>query len=165
MEIGALPVEEYNDYIVERLHIHGVTTDRATITKLQETLLYNAEAINMFCSEITYQLGQRVGDKSKLTKDNVFILLHQYIESMIGEFEVYLNTYTQKERHVLAYIAKAGWLKTPTGKDALTAVNISANGMRKIMLKFMDNADIYHEERGYILSKPLLMFYLKNWKM
>jgi hypothetical protein len=168
LELGPLPVEEFNDYILDRFAIHGVKADRDVITNLQKVLLYNAEAINMFCSEIIYGIDHLEGSgkqkRPKLTHENLFTLLYKYVESMVGEFEIYLSQYTDHERRVLTYVAKSSILKNPTGKEALNKINISANGMRKIILKFMDNADIYQEKDGYVLSKPLLMIYLKKWK-
>ena len=47
----------------------------------------------------------------------------------------------------------------------LAKLKISASGLRKILDKLLDHADIYREEGGFILSKPLLMHYLKDWRL
>ena len=66
---------------------------------------------------------------------------------------------------VLTLIAKQGSLKNPMGKETLAKLKISASGIRKILDKLLDHADIYREETGFVLSKPLLMYYLRDWRL
>lgn len=165
LEIKPLPVDEYNDYISERFSPHHIKADTVTLTGLQHLLLRNAEAINMFCSHIVYQLGNRTDSDVILTAEIIETILQNYVSSLGGEFETYLDNYTKNELKVLTLIAKQGSLKNPMGKETLGKLKISASGIRKILDKLLDHADIYREETGFVLSKPLLMYYLRDWRL
>jgi len=165
LAIKPLPIDEYNSYIEERFSAHNIKADKETLTALQKTLLYNPEAINMFCSHIVYHLGDQKDPDGILTQKTMDLILKDYVSSLGGEFETYLDTYTKNEVKVLTLIAKQGFLKNPMGKETLAKLKISASGLRKILDKLLDHADIYREEGGFILSKPLLMHYLKDWRL
>ena len=165
LEIKALPIDEYSAYILERFGEHAIAADSETLSHLQKMLLFNPEAINMFCSHIVYQIGDRKTEGATLTISTMEELLKEYIASLGGEFETYLDSYTKNEVRVLTLIAKQGILTNPLGKDALGRLRLSASGMRKIIDKLLDHADIYREESGLVLSKPLLMHYLREWRL
>ncbi len=165
LEIKALPIDEYNAYILERFSEHSITANSETLENLQKTLLFNPEAINMFCSHIVYQMGDHGTDSVSLKTPMIEALLKEYVATMGGEFETYLDSYTKNEVKVLTLIAKRGTLTNPLGKDTLGSLRLSASGMRKILGKLLDHADIYRETNGLILSKPLLMHYLRDWRL
>lgn len=165
LEIRALPIDEYNAYILERFRDHSITADSKTLENLQKTLLFNPEAINMFCSHIVHQFGDHRTDTVTLETPMIEALLKEYVSSMGGEFETYLDSYTKNEAKVLTLIAKSGTLSNPLGKDTLGSLRLSASGMRKILGKLLDHADIYRESKGLVLSKPLLMHYLRDWRL
>ena len=165
LEIGPLPIGEYNDYMRQRLADHGIESDEGTLAHIQETLLYNPEAVNMFCSHIVYQMGDGKAETSVLSRDIVDMLLHDYVASRGGEFETYLDAYTKNEIKVLTLIAKKGVLLNPMGKETIGKLRISVSGLRKTLNKFLDHADVYREGKGFVLSKPLLMHYLRDWRL
>ncbi len=164
VEIKALPVEEYNSYISERFALNEITADEATLTYLQDLLLRNPEAINMFCSHIVDQLSGKERDERRLTVSILDQMLREYVAALGGEFEAYLDHFTKSEQRVLTLVAKRGILYNSTGKDALAKTELSVSGMRKIIEKMLDHAEIYREEKGLALSKPLLMHYLRDWR-
>ncbi|MBM4251984.1 MAG: hypothetical protein FJ146_08440 [Deltaproteobacteria bacterium] len=118
----------------------------------------------MFCSHIVNTLGDQ-GCIIDVTIDDITTTLNSYIASLGGEFETYLDNYTRNEVRVLTLIAKQEILRNPMGKDNLSILKISASGLRKILEKLLDHADIYREKNGYVLSKPLLMHYLRDWRL
>ena len=165
LEIRALPIDEYNAYIAERFALHQINATNDILCELQRTLLYNPEAINMFCSHLVYHLGNQKINQGNLTLEILHILLKEYVAALGSEFEFYLDSYTKNEVKVLTYIAKQGTLTNPLGKETLAALNISAGGLRKILTKLLDHADIYRDDGKLTLSKPLLMHYLREWRL
>lgn len=165
VEMPALPIEEYNTYIAERLRDHDIIADPDTLTGLQAELGRNPEAINMFCSYLIQRLGRQKPPRASLTPLVMATLLKDYVEAMGSEFEAYLDGYTKNEVKVMTLIAKKGVLVNPLGKEPLAQLKLSASGMRKILAKLLDHADVYRENAGYVLSKPLLMHYLRDWRL
>ena len=106
----------------------------------------------MFCSYIVYKLGNQSASDMILTPQITALILKDYVSSLGGEFETYLDTYTKNEVKVLKLIAKLVSLKNPMGKDALGKLKISVSGLRKILDKLLDHADIYREEVGFVLG-------------
>jgi hypothetical protein len=53
----------------------------------------------------------------------------------------------------------------PQGKDFLKSINLTAPGVRKIMMKLEDEAVVYKEDVGYILADPLLKQHVLEYRL
>ncbi|MBF0442135.1 MAG: AAA family ATPase [Oligoflexales bacterium] len=174
LDIQYIKFEEYNPYILERWDgILSASDD--TLVYLQKTLNRNPEAINMLSAHI---LGHYMDKKKELEefqegRDKIFTVsppdidgfIRELVERRQSEFDNYLQLYTMKERSFLTYLAKRGIIPHPYSKEVSQKLNISIQGLRGIIEKLLDNADIYKEDEGFVLSKPLLMHYLRSFRL
>jgi hypothetical protein len=53
----------------------------------------------------------------------------------------------------------------PQGKDFIKDINLTAPGVRKIMIKLEDEAVVYKEDTGYILADPLLKQHILGFRL
>ena len=50
-------------------------------------------------------------------------------------------------------------------KDFIKSINLTAAGVRKIMMKLEDETVVYKEEAGYILADPLLKQHILRFRL
>ena len=53
----------------------------------------------------------------------------------------------------------------PQGKDFIRSINLTAPGVRKIMMKLENEAVVYKEDTGYILADPLLKQHILAFRL
>jgi hypothetical protein len=53
----------------------------------------------------------------------------------------------------------------PQGKDFIKSINLTAPGVRKIMMKLEDETVVYKEDAGYILADPLLKQHILEYRL
>lgn len=77
-----------------------------------------------------------------------------------------LLTYvTFSEQKVIVNMAKMEPVLHPQGKDFIKSINLTAPGVRKIMMKLENEAIVYKEDAGYILTDPLLKQHILRFRL
>ncbi len=161
VHFDAIDYHEYWKYIDERFMQEGLKIDFENARYLQDIMSRNPEAINRLCSAMINQETP----KGELTKEQIDMGLKQLVYDRRHEPETYLSYFTVSEQKVLTAIAKQEPIKKPFGKDFIKKVRLSAGGIRKIIIKFENNAVVYKEPEGYVLADPLLKSHMRTFRM
>ena len=82
-----------------------------------------------------------------------------------NEPEIFLSGFTASEQKVIVNVAKMEPVLHPQGKDFIQSINLTASGVRKIMMKLEDEAVVYKEDDGYILADPLLKQHILRFRL
>lgn len=161
VHFGAIDYHQYWKYINERFNPEGLTISFENARYLQDIMSRNPKAINRLCSALITQETP----KGELTKEQIDTGLKQLVYDRRHEPETYLSYFTVSEQQVLTAIAKQEPLKKPLGKEFLQKLRLSAGGVRKIIIKFENNAVVYKEPEGYVLADLLLKSHMQTFRM
>jgi hypothetical protein len=82
-----------------------------------------------------------------------------------NEPEIYLSGFRPSEQKVIINLAKREPVLHPQGKGFINSINLTAPGVRKIMMKLEDAAVVYKENAGYILADPPLKQHLLEFRL
>ena len=82
-----------------------------------------------------------------------------------SEPEIYLSGFSASEQKVIINVAKLEPVQHPQGKDFIRSIDLTAPGVRKIMMKLEDESVVYKEEVGYILADPLLKQHILRFRL
>ena len=161
VHFGAIDYHRYWEYMNERFDPEGLTLNFENARYLQDIMSRNPEAINRLCAALINQETP----KGELIKDQIDTSLKQLVYDRRHEPETYLSYFTVAEQRVLTTMAKREPVKKPLGKDFVQKVRLSVGGVRKIIIKFENNAIVYKEPEGYVLADPLLKCHMLTFRM
>jgi hypothetical protein len=157
----AINYDEYWKYIDERFKQEGFRISFENAVYLQDKMSRMPEAINRLCFALLFHdIAQ-----GEITKEDIDLGLSKVVSDRRNEPEIYLSGFTASEQKVIINIAKKEPVLHPQGKDFVQNINLTAPGVRKIMMKLEDNAVVYKEDSGYILADPLLKQHILGFRL
>lgn len=157
-EISTISTKDYHKYIEERFEPYGLKIDLGLTRFIQDQVQNIPESINILCEQI---LRNYASKKTKVTEKMVFQSLRKIAEERSGFYEERLLRYTEKERRFFTVMAKLEPVTAPNSKLFLQKTNLSPGGNRPILQRLEAEAAIYRASCGYVLSDPLLAYYLR----
>lgn len=159
LEFQEIPYNEYTTYINERFLKVAKSIDHETSIYLQDLMYRVPEAINILCDEISDS-----GTKKKIEKNCVLEGLARVLDQRQGRFEETISRFNASESRVLTVIAKSNGIEKPAGKEFVSKCELSPRGVKKILDKLMNTAEVYRWQGKYILAEPLLHHYLRHYR-
>jgi hypothetical protein len=157
----AINYDEYWKYMDERFKQEGFRISFKNAVYLQDKMSRMPEAINRLCFALLFHdIAQ-----GEITKEDIDLGLSKVVSDRRNEPEIYLSGFTASEQKVIINIAKKEPVLHPQGKDFVQNINLTAPGVRKIMMKIEDNAVVYKEDSGYILADPLLKQHILGFRL
>jgi hypothetical protein len=157
----AINYHEYWQYMDERFKQEGLQISFENAVYLQDKMSRMPEAINRLCFALLFHDIA----KGEITKEDIDSGLSEVVSDRRNEPEIYLSGFTASEQKVIVNIAKMEPVLHPQGKDFIKSINLTAPGVRKIMMKLEDEAVVYKEEAGYILADPLLKQHILRYRL
>ena len=157
----AIDYHEYWQYMDERFKQEGLRISFENAVYLQDKMSRIPEAINRLCFALLFH-GIAKGE---ITKENIDSGLHKIVSDRRTEPEIYLSGFTASEQKVIINLAKMEPVLHPQGKDFIKSINLTAPGVRKIMMKLENEAVVYKEDAGYILADPLLKQHILAYRL
>jgi len=103
--------------------------------------------------------------KGEITKKDIDSGLSKIVSDRRNEPEIYLSGFTASEQKVIINLAKREPVLHPQGKGFINSINLTAPGVRKIMMKLENEAVVYKENAGYILADPLLKQHVLEFRL
>lgn len=162
IEFGDIAYEEFYEYMNERFNEFGLRISEESSVYLQDQLQRSPEAINKLCSYILDFINI---NKKEIKIADIDSALADMISSRQSEPELYLSSFSIKEKKVIISIAQKGKVINPTGKDFSGNMDISISGIRKIINKLKDEAVVYEEKDGIVLADPLLKHHILRYRI
>ena len=157
----AIDYHEYWQYMDERFKQEGLRISFENAVYLQDKMSRMPEAINRLCFELLFHdISQ-----GEVTKEDIDTGLSKVVSDRRSEPEIYLSGFTASEQQVIINIANLEPVLHPQGKDFIKGTNLTAPGVRKIMIKLEDEAVVYKENTGYILADPLLKQHILEFRL
>ena len=157
----AIDYHEYWQYMDERFKQAGFRISFENAVYLQDKMSRMPEAINRLCfALIFHDIAQ-----GEVTKEDIDSGLSKVVSDRRNEPEIYLSGFTAAEQKVIINVAKMEPVLHPQGKDFIQNINLTAPGVRKIMMKLEDEAVVYKEDAGYILADPLLKQHILGFRL
>ena len=157
----AINYHEYWQYMDERFKQEGFRISFENAVYLQDKMSRMPEAINRLCFALLfYDIP-----KGEITKENINSGLSKVVSDRRNEPEIYLSGFTASEQKVIVNLAKMEPVLHPQGKEFLKGINLTAPGVRKIMMKLEDETVVYKGEAGYILADPLLKQHILRFRL
>lgn len=160
-EISSISTKDFHQYIEERYRPYDLQIDLKTTQFIQNQVQNIPESINILCEHI---LRSHAGKHSKVTEPMILESLRGCTEERSGFYEERMLRYTEKERRFLTVMAKCEPVATPNSKLFLQKTNLSPGGNLPILQRLAAEAVIYRTDQGYVLSDPLLAYYLRVFK-
>jgi GTPase SAR1 family protein len=157
----AIDYHEYWQYMDERFKQEGLRISFENAVYLQDKMSRIPEAINRLCFALLFHDIA----KGEITKENIDSGLGKIVSDRRNEPEIYLSGFTASEQKVIINLAKMAPVQHPQGKDFLKSINLTAPGVRKIMMKLEDKTVVYKEDAGYILADPLLKQHVLEYRL
>jgi hypothetical protein len=157
----AIDYHEYWQYMDERFKQEGLRISFENAVYLQDKMSRIPEAINRLCFALLFHDIA----KGEITKENIDSGLGKIVSDRRNEPEIYLSGFTASEQKVIINLAKMAPVLHPQGKDFLKSINLTAPGVRKIMMKLEDKTVVYKEDAGYILADPLLKQHVLEYRL
>jgi hypothetical protein len=152
---------EYWQYMDERFKQEGFRISFEDAVYLQDKMSRMPEAINRLCfALIFHDIAQ-----GEITKVEIDSGLSKVVSDRRNEPEIYLSGFTASEQKVIINLAKTEPVLHPQGKEFIKGINLTAPGVRKIMIKLEDEAVVYKEDAGYILADPLLRQHILEFRL
>ena len=158
---GAIAYREYWQYMDERFKQEGLRISFENAVYLQDKMSRMPEAINRLCFALLFHDIA----KGEITKTNIDSGLSKVVSDRRNEPEIYLSGFTASEQKVIINIANMEPVPHPQGKDFIRSINLTAPGVRKIMMKLENEAVVYKEDTGYILADPLLKQHILAFRL
>ena len=157
----AIDYHEYWQYLDERFKQEGLRISFENAVYLQDKMSRMPEAINRLCFDLSFHdIAQ-----GEITKEDIDAGLSKVVSARRNEPEIYLSGFTASEQKVIINIANLEPVLHPQGKDFIKGINLTAPGVRKIMIKLEDEALVYKENTGYILADPLLKQHILEFRL
>jgi hypothetical protein len=157
----AIDYHEYWQYMDERFKPEGFRISFENAVYLQDKMSRMPEAINRLCfALIFYDIA-----RGEITKEDIDTGLSKVTSDRRNEPEIYLSGFTTAEQKVIVNLAKKEPVLHPQGKEFINSINLTAPGVRKIMMKLEDDAVVYKEDVGYILADPLLKQHILRFRL
>jgi hypothetical protein len=157
----AIDYHEYWQYMEERFKQEGFRISFENAVYLQDKMSRMPEAINRLCFDLLFHdIAQ-----GEVTKEDIDAGLSKVVSDRRNEPEIYLSGFTAAEQKVIINIANLEPVLHPQGKDFIKGINLTAPGVRKIMIKLEDEAVVYKENTGYILADPLLKQHILEFRL
>ena len=157
----AIDYHEYWQYMDERFKQEGLRISFENAVYLQDKMSRMPEAINRLCFDLSFHdIAQ-----GEITKEDIDAGLSKVVSARRNEPEIYLSGFTASEQKVIINIANLEPVLHPQGKDFIKGINLTAPGVRKIMIKLEDEAVVYKENTGYILADPLLKQHILEFRL
>jgi hypothetical protein len=145
----------------ERFKPEGFRISFENAVYLQDKMSRMPEAINRLCfALIFYDIA-----RGEITKEDIDTGLSKVTSDRRNEPEIYLSGFTTAEQKVIVNLAKKEPVLHPQGKEFINRINLTAPGVRKIMMKLEDDAVVYKEDVGYILADPLLKQHILRFRL
>jgi len=161
IHFDAIDYHEYWQYMDERFKQAGYRISFENSVYLQNKMSRMPEAINRLCfALIFYDI-----EKGEIKKEDIDSGLSKVVSDRRNEPEIYLSGFTAAEQKVIFNLAKREPVLHPQGKDFINRVNLTAPGVRKIMMKLEDEAVVYKEDTGYVLADPLLKQHILEFRL
>jgi GTPase SAR1 family protein len=157
----AINYHEYWQYMDERFKQDGFRISFENAVYLQDKMSRMPEAINRLCFALLFHDIP----KGEITKEDINSGLSKVVSDRRNEPEIYLSGFTASEQKVIVNLAKMEPVLHPQGKDFIQSINLTAPGVRKIMMKLEDETVVYKEEAGYILADPLLKQHILRFRL
>jgi Cdc6-like AAA superfamily ATPase len=157
----AINYHEYWQYMDERFKQEGFRISFENAVYLQDKMSRMPEAINRLCFALLFHDIP----KGEITKEDINSGLSKVVSDRRNEPEIYLSSFTAAEQKVIVNLAKMEPVLHPQGKDFIKSINLTAPGVRKIMMKLEDKTVVYKEEAGYILADPLLKQHILRFRL
>ena len=157
----AIDYHEYWQYMDERFKQEGLRISFENAVYLQDKMSRMPEAINRLCFALLFHDIA----KGEITKEDIDSGLGKIISDRRNEPEIYLSGFTASEQKVIINLSKMEPVQHPQGKGFLKSINLTAPGVRKIMMKLEDEAVVYKEDVGYILADPLLKQHVLEYRL
>lgn len=157
----AIDYQDYWKYMHERFEQEGFRISFENSVYLQNKMSRMPEAINRLCFALLFHDIP----KGEVTKEDIRSGLSKVISDRRNEPEIYLSGFTTAEQKVIVNIAKMEPVLHPQGKDFIQSINLTAPGVRKIMMKLENETVVYKEEPGYILADPLLKQHILRYRL
>ena len=157
----AINYHEYWQYMDERFKQNGLRISFENAVYLQDKMSRMPEAINRLCFALLFHDIAN----GEITKEDIDSGLSKFISDRRNEPEVYLSVFTTSEQKVIINLAKMEPVLHPQGKDFIKSINLTAPGVRKILMKLEDEAVVYKEDAGYILADPLLKQHILGFRL
>ena len=157
----AINYHEYWQYMDERFKQEGFRISFDNAVYLQDKMSRMPEAINRLCFALLFHDIA----KGEITKEDIDSGLSRVISDRRNEPEIYLSGFTASEQKVIVNLAKLEPVLHPQGKDFIRSINLTAPGVRKIMMKLENEAVVYKEDAGYILADPLLKQHILGFRL
>ena len=152
---------DYWQYMDERFNQEGFRISFENAVYLQDKMSRMPEAINRLCFALLFHDIP----KGEITIENINLGLSKVVSDRRNEPEIYLSGFTASEQKVIVNLAKMEPVLHPQGKDFIKSINLTAPGVRKIMMKLEDETVVYKEEAGYILADPLLKQHILRFRL
>ena len=152
---------EYWQYMDERFKQEGFRISFENSLYLQDKMSRMPEAINRLCFSLLFHEIP----KDEITREDIDLGLSRLVSDRRNEPEIYLSGFTASEQKVIINLAKKEPVLHPQGKDFIQSINLTAPGVRKIMMKLENETVVYKEEAGYILSDPLLKQHILRFRL
>ncbi len=157
----AIDYHDYWQYMNERFKQEGLQISFENAVYLQNKMSRMPEAINRLCFALLFHGIAKGG----ITKEDIDSGLQKIVSDRRTEPEIYLSGFTTSEQKVIIKLAKMAPVQHPQGKDFIKSINLTAPGVRKIMIKLEDEAVVYKEDAGYILADPLLKQHILEYRL
>jgi Cdc6-like AAA superfamily ATPase len=157
----AINYHEYWQYMDERFKQEGFRISFENAVYLQDKMSRMPEAINRLCFALLFHDIP----KGEITKEDINSGLSKVVSDRRNEPEIYLSSFTAADQKVIVNLAKMEPVLHPQGKDFIKSINLTAPGVRKIMMKLEDKTVVYKEEAGYILADPLLKQHILRFRL
>jgi hypothetical protein len=145
----------------ERFQQEGFRISFENAVYLQDKMSRMPEAINRLCFALLFHDIP----KGEITKEDINSGLSRVVSDRRNEPEIYLSGFTASEQKVIVNLAKMEPVLHPQGKDFIKSINLTAPGVRKIMMKLENDTVVYKEEAGYILADPLLKQHILRFRL
>jgi hypothetical protein len=158
---GAIEYREYWQYMDERFKQEGLRISFENAVYLQDKMSRMPEAINRLCFALLFHNIA----KNEIMQEDIDLGLSKVVSDRRNEPEIYLSGFTASEQKVIINIANKEPVPHPQGKDFIRSINLTAPGIRKIMMKLENEAVVYKEDTGYILADPLLKQHILAFRL
>ncbi|CAB1080940.1 hypothetical protein JY97_17035 [Alkalispirochaeta odontotermitis] len=157
----AIDYHEYWQYMDERFKQAGYRISFENSVYLQDKMSRMPEAINRLCFALIFHDIEQ----GEITREDIDSGLSKVVSDRRNEPEIYLSGFTAAEQKVIFNLAKSEPVLHPQSKSFINRVNLSAPGVRKIMMKLEDEAVVYKEDTGYVLADPLLKQHILEFRL
>lgn len=154
-------INAYLQYANERLAVTGKSLAPSAFKTLVQLCDGIPESLNIVLDHI-YRNSLFEG---KIDDEKVRLAIVDVIDSRRSRFEEMMLRFSSVEQNILIAIAKKGPIEKPKGKDFLQQnPGLSPTAVFSNVQRLEQEADIYRNKSGFVLSDPLLSIYLQRFR-